>query len=97
MEQFSSKTVQEVVQCLKAENFSSQVIQAFEGKAILIFADTFCCGMKISFMPSSSTPVSLLLFRLLQFRLLSFRLLNVFTSIYSNKSYPTKILCYEIY
>ena len=93
MEQFSSKTVQEVVQWLKAENFSSQVIQAFEGKAILIFADTFCCGMKISFMPSSSTPVSLyiLLFRLLQFRLLSFRLLNVFTSICSNKSYPTKI------
>ena len=34
MEQFSSKTVQEVVEWLKAENFSSQVIQAFEGKAI---------------------------------------------------------------
>ena len=88
MEQFSSKTVQEVVQWLKAENFSSQVIQAFEGKAILIFADTFCCGMKISFMPSSSTPVSLYI---LLVRLLQFRLLNVFTSICSNKSYPTKI------
>ena len=31
----------------------------------------------------------LLLFRLLQFRLLSFRLLNIFTSIWSSKSYPT--------
>ena len=40
MEQFSGKTVQ-VVQWLKAENFSSQVIQAFEGKAILILRTHF--------------------------------------------------------
>ena len=33
MEQFCSKTIQEVAEWLKMENLSSQVIQAFEGKA----------------------------------------------------------------
>ena len=35
--------------------------------------------------------VCLLLFCLLQFRLLLFRLLNIFTSIFSSKSYPSQI------